>query len=81
MVWLCLPPAFILVACSAYYLTLKMDAICSSETAVAFQRTTRCYIQEDNALQSSNDFFKFTLQRIKLRLILVSLSITKFMKQ
>jgi hypothetical protein len=34
-----LPPAFTLVSCSAYS-TLKMEAICSSETSVDLQRTT-----------------------------------------
>jgi hypothetical protein len=29
------------------FLTLKMEAICSSETSVEFQRTTRRYIPED----------------------------------
>jgi hypothetical protein len=32
--------------------TLKMEAICSSETPVDFQRTTRRYIPEDGTLQS-----------------------------
>jgi hypothetical protein len=45
---LCLPPAFTLVSCSAYSSTLKMEAICSSETSVDFQRTTRRYIPEDS---------------------------------
>jgi hypothetical protein len=30
----CLPPAFTLVSCSAYFSTLKMEALCSSETSV-----------------------------------------------
>jgi hypothetical protein len=30
-----------------------MEAICSSETSVEFQRTTRCYIPEDRALKIS----------------------------
>jgi hypothetical protein len=47
---LCLPPALTLVSCSAYYSTLKMEAICSSEASVDFQRTTRCYIPEDSIL-------------------------------
>jgi hypothetical protein len=47
---LCLPPAFALVSCSAYFSTLKMEAICSSETPVDFQRTTRHYIPEDSIL-------------------------------
>jgi hypothetical protein len=36
---------------SAYSSTLKREAICSSETSVDFQRTTRRYIPEDSALQ------------------------------
>jgi hypothetical protein len=39
-----LPFVFALVSCSAYSLTLKMEAIRSSETSVVFQRTTRRYI-------------------------------------
>jgi hypothetical protein len=38
---------FTLVSCSAYSSTLKIEAICSSET-VDTQRTTRCYIPEDS---------------------------------
>jgi hypothetical protein len=44
----CLPSAFSLVSCSAYFPTLKMEAICSSETSVDFQWTTRRYIPEDS---------------------------------
>jgi hypothetical protein len=40
-----------LVSFLAYFSTLKMEAICSSETAVDFQRTLRCYIAEDRTLQ------------------------------
>jgi hypothetical protein len=32
--------------------TLKMEATCSSETSVDFQRTTRCYIPEDRTLHN-----------------------------
>jgi hypothetical protein len=39
---------------SAYSWTLKMEAICSSEISVGFQRTTRRYIPEDNTLQKEN---------------------------
>jgi hypothetical protein len=46
-----LPPAFMLVSCAAYSLTLKMEALCSSETLVDFQRTTQRYIPEDSTLQ------------------------------
>jgi hypothetical protein len=38
----------LLVSCSAYSLTMKMEATCSSETLVNFQRTGRRYILEDN---------------------------------
>jgi hypothetical protein len=48
---LCLPPAFTLVSCSVYSLTLKMEAICSSEMLVNFQWTTWHYIPEDSAHQ------------------------------
>jgi hypothetical protein len=41
-----LPSAFTLVSRSAYSLALKMEAICSSETSVDFQWTTRRYIPE-----------------------------------
>jgi hypothetical protein len=34
-----------------YFSTLKMEAICSSETSVDTQRTTWCYIPEDCTLQ------------------------------
>jgi hypothetical protein len=36
--------------CSAYSSTLKMEAICFSETSVDFQRTTWHYIPEDSTL-------------------------------
>jgi hypothetical protein len=36
-----------LVSCLAYSLTLKMEAACSSEMSVDFQRTTRRDIPED----------------------------------
>jgi hypothetical protein len=36
---------------SAYSSTLKMEAICSSETSVGFQRTTQRYIPEDSTLE------------------------------
>jgi hypothetical protein len=49
---LCLPPAFTLVSCSAYSSTLKMEAICSCETSVDFQRNTRRYIPKDSTLHN-----------------------------
>jgi hypothetical protein len=41
---------FTLVSWLACYLTLKMEATCSSESSVDFQRTTRRYIPEDKTL-------------------------------
>jgi hypothetical protein len=49
-----LPPASTLVFCSAYSLILKMEAICSSETSIDYQRTTRRCIPEDVALHHSS---------------------------
>jgi hypothetical protein len=45
---LCFHAGFLL----AYSLTLKMEAIYSSETSVDFQRTTRRYIPEVNTLHN-----------------------------
>jgi hypothetical protein len=39
-----------LVSCSAYSLTLKMEAMCSSKTSVDFQQTTLQYVPEDSTL-------------------------------
>jgi hypothetical protein len=39
-----------LVSCSAYSFTHKMDAICSSEIFIDFQRTTRRYISQEIVL-------------------------------
>jgi hypothetical protein len=47
--------AFILVSCSVYY-TLKMEAICSSELSVGFQRTTLLYIPEDSFLDETQGY-------------------------
>jgi hypothetical protein len=41
---------FTLLSCLAYSSTLQMEAVCSSETSVDFQRTTRRYIPEDRTL-------------------------------
>jgi hypothetical protein len=47
---LCFPAVFTRVSCPAYFSNLKMGAICSSETSVDIQRTTRRYIPEDSTL-------------------------------
>jgi hypothetical protein len=44
--------SFTLVSCSAYFSTLKMEAICSSETSVETQCTTRRCIPEDGTLHN-----------------------------
>jgi hypothetical protein len=63
---LCLPTAFTQVSCSTYSSTLKMNAICSSETSVDFKRNTRRYIPEDNTgvpLEGSPDFLRLILEK------------------
>jgi hypothetical protein len=47
-----LPPAYLLVLAEIIYSTLKMEAICSSETSVATQQTTRRHIPEDDTLHN-----------------------------
>jgi hypothetical protein len=42
----------IMISCSAYSSTPRIEAKSSSETSVDFQRTTRRYIPEDSALQT-----------------------------
>jgi hypothetical protein len=54
-----------LVSCLAYYSTLNMEAIYSSETSVDLQRTTRCYILEDslfitNGVRTSNPRVRYS---------------------
>jgi hypothetical protein len=52
----CLPPAYLLALAEIISSTLKMEAICSSETSITTQQTTRHYIPEDDTLL----FSKFT---------------------
>jgi hypothetical protein len=47
-----LATCFTLVSFLAYSSTLKMEATCSSEMSLDFQRTTRCYIPEDRTLHN-----------------------------
>jgi hypothetical protein len=44
------PPAFKLIFCLAYSLTLETKVTCSSKISVDFQWTIWCYIQEDRTL-------------------------------
>jgi hypothetical protein len=45
---------FVLVSCSAYHSTLKMEAILSLETFVNFKRNTRSYITDDSTLHNQS---------------------------
>jgi hypothetical protein len=50
--WQSLPHVFTLVSCSAYSLTLNMEALCSSEMLIDFQMTTRRCIPEDRTVHN-----------------------------
>jgi hypothetical protein len=47
-----LPPTCLLVLAEIISSTLKMEAICSSETTLATQQTTRRHIPEDDTLHN-----------------------------
>jgi hypothetical protein len=53
---LCMPSASMLVSCLAYFTTLRVEAICSSETSVEFLMTTLRYIPEDSTLYATSRF-------------------------
>jgi hypothetical protein len=55
--------SFMLVSCLAYFSNLKMEATCSSETSVDFQRTTRRYVPEDKALGMQSSWWNENWQR------------------
>jgi hypothetical protein len=59
----CLPPACLLVLAEIISSTLKMEAICSSETSVATQQTTRRHIPEDDTVHIS---YLFKMNRSRL---------------
>jgi hypothetical protein len=54
----CWPPAYLLVLTEIISSTLKMEAICSSETSVATQQTRRRHIPEDDTFQYYNGFYR-----------------------
>jgi hypothetical protein len=54
--------AFVVLSCSAYSSTLKMEAICSSNASVDFQRSTWCYIPEDNTFSDTDDILEVSEQ-------------------
>jgi hypothetical protein len=64
-----LAACFMLDSYLAYYSTLKMKAVCSSETSIDFQRTTWRYIPEDRLLLTIN-LFKFQTDLCKVSEIL-----------
>jgi hypothetical protein len=70
-----LPSASTLVYCLAYSSTLKMEATCSSEKSVDFQRITRRYIPEDRTVQFSRGF---VFQEEYLSSLLFSLKSIKY---
>jgi hypothetical protein len=47
-----MPPAYFLVVAEIISSPLKMEAICSSETSVATQQTTRRHIPEGDTLHN-----------------------------
>jgi hypothetical protein len=63
-----LATCFTLVSCLAYSSTMKMEATCSSETSVDFQRTTRHYIPEDKTLLKH--CYRLSLERHKKSFVL-----------
>jgi hypothetical protein len=66
-----LATCFTVVSCFAFSSTIKIEAICSSETSVYFQRTTRLYILGYKIYAS---FFSTKI----LRTLLVSESIYRY---
>jgi hypothetical protein len=56
---------FMLVSCLAYFWTLKMEATCSCETSLDFQRTTQSYILEDKMLCSGNTDVRHICEEIR----------------
>jgi hypothetical protein len=69
-----LPPAYLLVLAEIICSTLKMEAICSSETSGTTQRTTRRHIpEEDTGLRCSSteieEWRLFQISDINLKLM------------
>jgi hypothetical protein len=53
-----------LLSCLAYFLTLRIEMICSSEILVDVLWTTQCYIPEDRTVHRLTLFEKRVLRRI-----------------
>jgi hypothetical protein len=60
----CTVPSFLLVTCLADSSTLKMEALCPSETSVNFYRTTQRHIPDDSCFNVI--FYLFTVFRFTL---------------
>jgi hypothetical protein len=76
-----IPPASTSVSYSAYSSTLKMEAICSSEISVDFQRTARRYTPEDITLHNLHcENLKSYMKYISLQTFLI-LYVRDWMKQ
>jgi hypothetical protein len=56
----CLPLTFTLVSCSVYSWTMKMEAICSFEMSLTFQRTAWRYIPGDKLFFRNNRRLEIT---------------------
>jgi hypothetical protein len=46
------PLTVVLISCLAFFLSLKIEATCSSETSKDIQRTTLRYITEERSLET-----------------------------
>jgi hypothetical protein len=76
----------LLVSCLAYSSTLKMEATCSSETSVGFQRITRRYVSADRTLETRRNgnlrFYKTgnvrILWKLEHRSVLLSILSIRF---
>jgi hypothetical protein len=69
-----LSPAYLQVLAEIISLTLNMEAICSSETSVATQQTTRRHIPKDCTLLDNMFYIKMvTLDGIAVDLHLIQL--------
>jgi hypothetical protein len=74
------PPAFTLISCLLYFCTLKMEAGCSCEASLDFQRTAWYYIPEDSILHNHRfENFKFYITLYLHIYLLVSWKIRKWL--
>jgi hypothetical protein len=68
------------LSCLAYSLTLKTEAVCSSEISDSFKQTTQHYILEDRTLHCITSFIHFFIAiNVNINLV-VSMSIFQIQK-